>query len=98
MIVERANPVGTMALQSNPYLQRITAPRAHEAPCALIGDALSCLRMKEIRCLLRECGFEIALVADQQQTSRERQKHHFVRVPRHRARVLDPAQTRAVLA
>src|SRR5450759_4017943 len=95
-VVERADAIRAVALERHPELDDVGAARTLEAAHSLIPHSLTVAAVKEVRCALRERRLEHSLVSDEQQSRRQGKKHHLVRIPGDRPRVLDAAQTTAV--
>ena len=96
VVVERAEPLGAVALERDPDLQDVHPPRALEAPRPLVPRPGALAGVEEVGRALGERGVEVPLVPHEDHPRRERHEHHLVRVPGDRAGPLEAAQPPAV--
>jgi len=94
VIVEAPDPIRPESLQGNPELHHVGAARTLEAARPEIGARLAGPTVEEVRRLLCEGRGEVACVTHEDHPRGEGEEHHLVRVPRHRAREVDPADPR----
>ena len=95
-IVERPEAPRAVTLQRDPHLERVDAARAGEAAEAVVRTACAMARVEEIGRALAEGGFEVGLVANEDDAGRQRHQHHLVRIPRDRVGARDAGQAVAV--